>query len=83
MSKHCFQGEIGEWGRCCWRLIARQGDWPRAFRESSLNPDFFVHRTRDLDEVFPWDFIDHGIPKEKLKEEYLKAMKEADIEIVG
>ncbi len=58
-----------------------EGDWPRAFRESSLNPDFFVHRTRDLDEVFPWDFIDHGNPKEKLKEEYLKAMKEADIEI--
>jgi len=60
-----------------------QGDWPLAFRESSLNPDFFVHRKRDLDEVFPWDFIDHGIPKEKLKEEYLKAMKEADIETVG
>ena len=60
-----------------------QGNWPRAFRESSLNPDFFVHRTRDLDEVFPWDFIDHGIPKEKLKEEYLKAMKEADIKIVS
>ena len=60
-----------------------QGNWSRAFQESSLNPDFFVHRTRDLDEVFPWDFIDHGIPKEKLIEEYLKAMKEADIEIVG
>jgi len=60
-----------------------QGDWPLAFRESSLNPDFFVHRTRDLDEVFPWDFIDHGIPKEKLKEEYLKAMKEADVKIVS
>jgi radical SAM superfamily enzyme YgiQ (UPF0313 family) len=58
-----------------------EGDWPRAFRESSLNPDFFVHRKRELDEVFPWDFIDHGIPKEKLKEEYLKAMKEADVKI--
>jgi len=60
-----------------------QGNWSRAFQESSLNPDFFVHRTRDLDEVFPWDFIDHGIPKEKLRDEYLKAMKEADVKIVG
>ena len=60
-----------------------QGNWSRAFQESSLNPDFFVHRTRDLDEVFPWDFIDHGIPKEKLKEEYLKAMKEAGVEIAS
>jgi radical SAM superfamily enzyme YgiQ (UPF0313 family) len=60
-----------------------QGNWSRAFRESSRNPDFFVYRMRDLDEVFPWDFIDHGIPKEKLKEEYLKAMKEADVKILS
>jgi radical SAM family uncharacterized protein len=54
----------------------RKGDWGRALKESSLNPDFFVYRRRDLDEMFPWDFIDHGIPKEKLKQEYLTAMKE-------
>ncbi len=56
-----------------------QGDWSRALRETDLNPDFYVYRERDLDEIFPWDFIDHGIPKEKLREEYLKAMKEAGI----
>lgn len=54
-----------------------QGDWGKALRETDINPDFYVYRKRDLDEVFPWDFIDHGISKEKLKEEYLKAMKEA------
>jgi len=59
------------------------GDWGRALRETSINPDFYVYRERDLDEVFPWDFIDHGIPKEKLKEEYLKAMKEAGMKING
>jgi radical SAM family uncharacterized protein len=53
------------------------GDWSRALHETSINPDFYVYRRRDLAEVFPWDFIDHGIPKEKLREEYLKAMKEA------
>jgi radical SAM superfamily enzyme YgiQ (UPF0313 family) len=59
----------------------RKGDWGRALKETSLNPDFFVYRRRDLDELFPWDFIDHGIPKEKLKQEYLAAMKEAGIAI--
>ena len=54
-----------------------KGDWGKALRESSVNPDFFVYRTRDLDEVFPWDFIDHGISKETLKKEYLKATEEA------
>jgi radical SAM family uncharacterized protein len=57
----------------------RKGNWGRALKETSLNPNFFVYRRRDLDELFPWDFIDHGIPKEKLKQEYLTAMKEAGI----
>ncbi len=36
---------------------------------------------RDLDEIFPWDFIDHGISKEVLRKEYIKAMEEAGITI--
>lgn len=58
-----------------------RGDWRQALRETSINADFYVHRKRDLDEIFPWDFIDHGISKEQLKEEYFKAMKEAGIKI--
>ncbi len=56
-----------------------QGNWGQALREANINPDFYVYRKRELNEIFPWDFIDHGIPKEKLKEEYLTAMKEAGI----
>lgn len=55
-----------------------RGDWGKALRETDLNPDFYVYRERDLNEVFPWDFIDHGFPKGKLKEEYLKAMAEGN-----
>jgi radical SAM superfamily enzyme YgiQ (UPF0313 family) len=58
-----------------------RGDWRQALRETSINADFYVYRKRDLDEIFPWDFIDHGISKERLKEEYLKAMKEAGVTI--
>ncbi len=58
-----------------------QGDWGKALQETSVNPDFFIHRTRDLDEIFPWDFIDHGISKETLKREYLTAMGEAGITV--
>jgi len=56
-----------------------QGDWSRALRETPINSDFYVYRQRDLDEVFPWDFIDHGIPKEHLRKEYLKALEEAEV----
>ena len=60
-----------------------QGNWSQAFRETDINPDFYVYRRRDLDEIFPWDFIDHGIPKERLREEYVKAMKEAGLTTEG
>ena len=68
-------------GKILMAVHHHQGNWEKALRETSINPDFYVYRKRKLDEVFPWDFIDHGIPKERLKEEYLTAMKEADIEI--
>jgi len=58
-----------------------RGNWGQALRESPINSDFYVYRRRDLDEIFPWDFIDHGISKERLKEEYLTAMKEAGVSI--
>lgn len=57
------------------------GDWSTAFRHSEINPDFFVLRPRGLDEVLPWDFIDHGISKQYLKKEYMLALKERESDI--
>ncbi|MFC1494432.1 radical SAM protein [Thermodesulfobacteriota bacterium] len=56
-------------------------DFLKAFRDSDLNTDFFVHRPRDLKEVLPWDFIDHGIRKEFLIKEYKLALKETESDI--
>jgi radical SAM superfamily enzyme YgiQ (UPF0313 family) len=50
------------------------GDWAKACRQSPLNPDFFVLRERPRDEFFPWDFIDHGVNKNYLWEEYQNAL---------
>ena len=60
-------------------------DWKQAFRNSELNPDFFVYRPKGLEEVLPWDFIDHGIRKEHLIREYKLALnaKESDTCRVG
>jgi hypothetical protein len=57
------------------RAHSNGGNWPRTFKESSLNPAFYVHRERSLQELFPWDFIDHGLSKPFLKAEYKKALK--------
>jgi len=60
-------------------------DWQKAFTHSEVNPDFFVHRPKALDENLPWDFIDHGIYKEHLLKEYKLSLKgeESDICHVG
>jgi radical SAM family uncharacterized protein len=52
---------------------ANGGNWPRTFKESPLNADFYVHRERRRDELFPWDFIDHGLDKTFLAREYDRA----------
>jgi len=67
-------------GRILAAAHRSHGNWSQALRETDINPDFYVYRKRNLDEMFPWDFIDHGISKEQLKKEYLRAMEEAGIE---
>jgi hypothetical protein len=57
-----------------------EGNWTKAFPHSEVNPDFFAYRPRGLDEVLPWDFIDHGIRKEFLIKEYLLALKAEESE---
>lgn len=47
--------------------------WVEAFRENNLEMSFYTVRKRDIDEVFPWDFIDIGVTKNYLKKEWLKA----------
>jgi hypothetical protein len=53
-----------------------EGNWPQAYRSVDLNPDFYVYRPRTFEEILPWDFIDHGVEKEYLWEEYQEALKE-------
>ena len=52
------------------------GNWAKTLKASVINPDFYAYRERPLDEILPWDFIDHGINKAFLIEEYHKALRE-------
>lgn len=50
--------------------------WEDAFAECGIDTDFYTRRERDLDEIFPWDFIDIGVSKEFLKREWKNAHDE-------
>jgi radical SAM superfamily enzyme YgiQ (UPF0313 family) len=54
---------------------ANQGNWPQTFKASALNPAFFIHRERPRTEQLPWDFIDHGLDKNFLWNEYQRALQ--------
>jgi hypothetical protein len=62
-------------GRLLLRAHNNQGNWPQTFKSSSLNPDFYVARPRAREERLPWDFIDHGMDKAFLWDEYQRAVQ--------
>ena len=47
--------------------------WLRAFTDAGLEPGFYAHRERSLDEVLPWSHIDAGVTDAFLKQEYQRA----------
>ena len=49
--------------------------WMKAFEQCHIDPDFYTVRERQIDEVFPWDFIDAGISREFLEREWLLALE--------
>lgn len=51
------------------------GDWKKTLRSSSIDPDFYIHRERGENELFPWDFIDHGVTRPFLLREYRRAQE--------
>jgi radical SAM superfamily enzyme YgiQ (UPF0313 family) len=50
-----------------------RGNWAQTLKTTPINPDFYVYRRRNFEELLPWDFIDHGIKKSFLWKEYQKA----------
>jgi radical SAM family uncharacterized protein len=51
------------------------GNWAQTLKAVSANPDFYVLREHDLHEQLPWDFIDQGIKKSFLQQEFQRALK--------
>lgn len=59
-----------------WSEHFKNDIWMKAFETCRLDADFYTVRERDLEEVFPWDFIDAGVSKEFLKREWQNAVSE-------
>ncbi len=59
-----------------WQDQRRMDAWRAAFVECSLDPAFYTHRPRTVEEIFPWDHISVGIRKQLLWQDYLLSQEE-------
>ncbi len=53
-----------------WQEHHNHAAWVQAFDEAGLSMDFYTHRARAEDEIFPWDHIDVAVKKSFLLEDY-------------
>jgi len=59
----------GDW----WRVVQERR---RAAGDGGIDPDFYVRRAYAVDEILPWDFIDHALHKRFLWVERARAYAE-------
>lgn len=76
-DRRLSQGLIRAWEKGCkfdgWSELFYFEKWMEAFEETGIDGDFYALRQRSFEEVLPWDFIDIGVTKEFLVNEYKKA----------
>jgi radical SAM family uncharacterized protein len=58
-----------------WNEHFRYDFWMQAFDSTRLNPTFYTHRERPIDELLPWDHINTGVRKSYLTQDYLWSLE--------
>jgi hypothetical protein len=58
-----------------WSDQFRYQTWLEAFQIAGLDPAFYTHRERPIDETFPWEHISTSVRKKFLTEDYLWSLQ--------
>lgn len=56
-----------------WQDQFRFEVWKQAFLAAGLDPDFYSHRRRSLDEILPWSHISTAVRTRYLREEFINS----------
>jgi radical SAM family uncharacterized protein len=59
-----------------WAEHFKQDAWNEALAEEKLDPAFYTHRTRPVDEIFPWEHMDIAVTKKFLTKDYLMSQQQ-------
>jgi radical SAM superfamily enzyme YgiQ (UPF0313 family) len=58
-----------------WQEHFRFDAWTEAFSAAGLDPAFYSHRPRRMDEVFPWDHISDAVRKKYLLDDFRRSLE--------
>ena len=59
-----------------WAEHFKLDAWNEALAEEGLDPAFYTHRKRPIDEIFPWEHIDVAVTKKFLTKDYLMSQQQ-------
>jgi len=59
-----------------WQNHFRRDAWQEAMAEEGLEPAFYSHRRRPIDELFPWEHIDVAVTRRFLTGDYLMSQRQ-------
>jgi hypothetical protein len=59
-----------------WMEHYHRDAWEDALAEEGLDPEFYNHRPRRIDEIFPWEHIDVAVTRKFLTQDYLMSQRE-------
>ena len=58
-----------------WTEHYKREIWQEALKRTNLSSEFYLYRSRSIEETLPWDHIKSGVSKEYLKREWQRAME--------
>ncbi len=61
------------------KAAEQKGNWSGVVKKEAINLNFYVHRERIAEEIFPWDLVFHGVTKKQLRTTYDRAMSDASM----
>ena len=76
LTKALIRAWIGGARYEAWSEHFKMPLWMQALNDAGLDPAFYLHRERSLDEIFPWDHIHSGVTKDFLLMERRRALEE-------
>jgi radical SAM family uncharacterized protein len=58
-----------------WSETFSNDNWMNAFKNTGIDIEFYTTRIRSMEELLPWDFIDIGVEKQFLIDEWERAVQ--------